>query len=176
MQLSNAGKNGLDTVYVRFAPMLFMYLSRQVVNHHDTEDLLFEVFLSASKEAMLEAWPEESQLTWLRRVARNKVIDYYRHRGLIQWLPLVQANEVEDTHLTPEEQAQRQEEYAHLFQAIQRLKPVQQELLRLRYGHELRFTEIAGMLEKPEGSVRKMLTRTMRQLRKYYEHFERGGQ
>lgn len=49
-----------------------------------------------------------------------------------------------------------------------------QELLRLRYCDGLRFYEIATMLEKPEGTVRKLMVRTLRQLRHIYDRLEGG--
>lgn len=174
MQLPNIEKSAWNTFYRRFAPSIFAYLSRQVRNKQDAEDLLLEVFLRASQEALLEELSEERQLAWLRRVARNKMIDYYRHQGIICWLPLIWANEVEDEHVNPEERLEQQEEYVQLYQAMQRLSPAQQELIRLRYGQELNFGEIAGILEKSEATVRKMLTRTLRRLRIYYEQLERG--
>jgi RNA polymerase sigma factor (sigma-70 family) len=174
MQLPNTEKSAWNTFYTHFAATIFAYLSQQVTNQQDAEDLLLEVFLNASREKMLEELSEERQLAWLHRVARNKIIDYYRHQGLISWLPLAQANELEDKNLTPEELVEQQEEYRQLYQAMKRLSPAQQELVQLRYGHELRFTEIAGLLERSEGAVRKMLTRTLRQLRTYYEQLERG--
>ncbi len=47
-------------------------------------------------------------------------------------------------------------------------------MIRLRYGNGLRLVAIAHLLAKPEGSVRKMLARTLRQLRVIYEKTERG--
>src|SRR5215470_10486585 len=76
-----------NTLYMRFAPTIFAYLSRQVANLQDAEDLLLEVFLKAHKEAILEELPEERQLAWLRRVARNAVIDRYRHTALLALFP-----------------------------------------------------------------------------------------
>jgi DNA-directed RNA polymerase specialized sigma24 family protein len=89
-----------NALYMRFAPTIFAYLSRQVANLQDAEDLLLEVFLKAHQEAILEELPEERQLAWLRRVARNTVIDRYRHTALLALLPLEQAAEMEDDQLT----------------------------------------------------------------------------
>lgn len=174
-KMQDTAKQAENTLYARFASTIFAYLSRQMANQQDAEDLLLEVFLSACREARLEELSEERQLAWLRRVARNKLIDYYRHQGLINWLPLAQAGEMEDEHLMLEERVEQQEEYAWLSQALKRLPPASQELIRLRYGHELRFAEIAAILNRPEGTVRKMLARTLRQLRTYYDQLE-GGQ
>jgi RNA polymerase sigma factor (sigma-70 family) len=163
-----------NTLYMRFAPTIFAYLSRQVANVQDAEDVLLEVFLKAHKETILEELPEERQLAWLRRVARNTVIDRYRHSALLALLPLEQAAEMEDDQLTPEQRVERQEKYTRLYQALRHLSPAQQELIQLRYGNGLRFAEIAGMLARPEGTLRKLLARTLRQLRTRYDQLERG--
>jgi len=163
-----------SALYMRFAPTIFAYLSRQVANLQDAEDLLLEVFLKAHKEAILEELPEERQLAWLRRVARNAVIDRYRHTALLALFPLEQAAEIEDDQLTPEQRVERQEKYTHLYQALRQLSPAQQELIQLRYWNDLRFAEIAGMLARPEGTLRKLLARALRQLRTLYDKLERG--
>lgn len=174
MRLSDTEKSSWNALYKRFSPVVFAYLMQQVSNQQDVEELLLEVFLSTLKETMLEEWPEDRQLAWLRTVARNKVIDYYRHQKLMNWLPLMQASELVDERMTPEERVEQKEAYKQLSQALNRLSPDQQKLIWLRYGQELRLVEIARILERPEGAVRKMLTRTLRRLRTSYEQLERG--
>ncbi len=163
-----------NTLYLRFASTIFTYLSQQVADLQDAEDLLLEVFIAAFKYEMLADLPAERQLAWLRRVARNKVIDRYRHITLLALLPLEQAAGMEDNQLTPEQSVDRQENYMRLYQALRQLSPTQQELIQLRYGEGLRFAEIAGILAKPEGTLRKLLVRTLRQLRTRYDQIERG--
>jgi RNA polymerase sigma-70 factor (ECF subfamily) len=161
---------------LRFAPTILAYLSQQVPNLQDAEDLLLEVFMTALKYEMLANLSEGRQLAWLRRVARNKVIDRYRHTTLLTFLPLEQAAEMEDHQLSPEERVERQEKYARLSQALRHLSPIQQELIQLRYGNDLHFAEIAAMLAKPEGTLRKLLARSLRELRTHYNRLERGKQ
>jgi RNA polymerase sigma factor (sigma-70 family) len=173
MQLSDTEKSNWNVLYRRFSSKIFAYLMQQVSNQQDVEELLLEVFLSVLKETALETWPEDRQLAWLRRVARNKVIDYYRHQKLINWLPLMQASKLADERMMPEERVEQKESYRQLFLALNRLSPDQQKLIRLRYGQELHLVEIARILERPEGVVRKMLTRTLRRLRTSYEQLER---
>ncbi len=163
-----------NTLYLRFASTILTYLSQQVANFQDAEDLLLEVFIAAFKYERLADLPAERQMAWLRRVARNKVIDRYRHTALLALLPLEQAAEMEDHQLTPEQRVERQEKYTHLSQALRQLSPTQQELIQLRYGEGLSFAEIAGMLARPEGTLRKLLARTLRQLRTHYDQIERG--
>lgn len=169
--LQNVEKSML---YERFAETLLAYLCQQVSHRQDAEDLLLEVFLAALQNTSLARFPASRQLAWLRRVARNKVIDHYRHRALFTIQPLRQAQETEDQGLTPEQQTEEQEKRAWLLQAIEQLSPVQQELIRLRYVQELRLTQIAVLMEKSEGTVRKMLSRTLRRLKTLYEQAERS--
>ncbi len=160
-------------LYERFAEPLLAYLCQQVSDRQDAEDLLLEVFLAGLQHSWLTRLPSGRQLAWLRRVARNKVIDHYRHRALLTIQPLEQVQELEDQGVTPERRVEEQEERAWLLQAIEQLSPDQRELVRLRYGQELHLTQIATLMEKSEGTVRKMLTRTLRHLRMLYERHER---
>ncbi len=174
LNVDEAQNESNETLYDRFASMLFPYLYAQTASVQDAEDILMEVFIAAFRNDKLASLPDEQRLAWLRRVARNKVIDRYRHAALLTTLPLEQVMEQEDDALTPEQRAEQQERYERLYEVLKQLSALQQEVIQLRYVHGLRFVEIAAFLAKPEGSVRKMMTRTLRQLRELYEQRERG--
>ncbi len=179
MRLLNTGEEQDDvdiTLYDRFAPTIFAYLYQQMASQQDVEDLLLEVFMAALCNPTLSGLTEGQQLAWLRRVARNKVIDLYRRNSVRTELPLEFILEVEDGQLTPEEYAIQREGYERLHRAIQQLQALQQQLIKLRYGNGLRLVEIAAIFEKPEGTVRKMLVRTLNQLRTMYDKAEKGIQ
>jgi RNA polymerase sigma factor (sigma-70 family) len=172
----DTAQGGFDaSLYDRFAATIFTYVLNQVQHEQDAEDLLLEVFLAALSNESLSSLPVQEQLAWLRRVARNKVIDQNRHVALLTLLPIEQAMETRDDALTPEQHAEQQEKFTHLYQAIAHLPALQRELLRLRYRDGLRFYEIAAALEKPEGTVRKTMVRTLRQLRTIYDQLEGGS-
>jgi RNA polymerase sigma factor (sigma-70 family) len=164
---------GTLSLYDRFASTIFDYLSQQLVSRQDAEDLLVEVFLAAHNQPMLFSLSDKRRLAWLRRVAKNKVIDHYRHNAVVRLLPLEQALCAEDRALTPEQRAVQREDYERLYQTIGQLSPEQQQLIHLRYGGELHLVTIANLLGRPEGTVRKMLARTLLKLRTLYEQTER---
>jgi RNA polymerase sigma-70 factor, ECF subfamily len=172
--MDNAQNEADSTLYDRFAGIIFRYLFQQVSNEQDAEDLLLEVFLAALQVRSLSNLPPGRQLAWLRRVARYKVIDRYRHIALVNLLPIEQALEMEDTALTPEQYTEQKENYERLYQSIAQLTSLQRELIRLRYRNGLRFIEIAAILEKSEEAVRQLFVRTLRQLRTIYDQLERG--
>jgi RNA polymerase sigma-70 factor (ECF subfamily) len=108
-------------------------------------------------------------LSWLKRVASNKLVDSYRRDNR---RPVVALDQVAETMLDasdPEYEAMRNEDYTHLHQQIKRLSPIQQQLLRLRYGNELHTVEIAELLNKSEQAIRQMLSRTIGALRLMYD-------
>src|SRR5260370_28785574 len=108
--------------------------------------------MAACKNELLSGLPAGRQLAWLRRVARNKAVDRYRHTARLTMLPLEQAGETEDEGLTLEQYAERRETYQRLSQAFGKLSPLPKELIRLRYSPDLRPTPIAEMFDEHKGT------------------------
>jgi len=158
-------------LYDRYARAIFAYLRLHTPSREDAEDLTLEVFLAALEYHHLSGLSDDEQLAWLRRVARNHLIDSYRRSTRHPVVALDQVTETlyDDEVQAPERLAVRNEEYTHLHAAVKRLSVPQQQLLRLRYGDGLRFAEIAVLLNKREAALRKMLSRTLVFLRSSFE-------
>ena len=166
----------LAALYQRCAPALFAFLQHKLAAREDAEDLLLEVFLAALEYASFAALSEKEQESWLWSVARNKLVDHYRRaaRRPGVHLDLVADDLYERDEYAPEQVTLRREEYAHLRAQIEQLPELQQELLRLRFANDLRCAEIATVLQKNEGAVRMLLSRTMKMLRGLYDKEARG--
>ena len=154
-------------LYRRYAPALFAYVYQQTSSREDAEDIVVEVFLSVLQDPRFPTFDEKKQEAWLWTITRNKLVDMYRRAARrqfvsIEWLcePLYA-----DDRLGPEQASLRREEYDQLLSAVQELPAIQQQVLRLRFGHGLTCDEIAPILEKSEAAVRMLLSRTLRCLR-----------
>ena len=168
-------QNSVDvTLYDRYGSTIFAYLARQLPSLQDAEDMLLDVFIAALNHDNLAGLTTEQQLAWLRRVAHNKVVDRYRRLAHMTLVPLEQSMEFIDDALTPEQMAERKEAYERLYSSLILLSPIQQQLIQLRFGQSLPFADIADILRQTEGSVRKLLVRTLRHLRTIYEEKETG--
>ncbi len=112
----------------------------------------------------------EREALWLWRVTRNKVIDAYRRAKTRQNVTLEHVAEglFEDEMFSPEYAALRQEDYMDLYVHLQSLPPLQQQILRMRFGQDLSCSEIATTLGKQENLVRVTLSRGLNLLRKIY--------
>jgi RNA polymerase sigma-70 factor (ECF subfamily) len=151
-----------------------------ILSQEDAEDLVVEVFLAALQNATFVTLSEKAKQSWLWRVTRNKVIDAYRRAKTRQNVTLEHVADglFEDEMASPEYAALRQEDYRDLYAHLQSLPPLQQQILRMRFGQDLSCSEIATMLGKQENLVRVTLSRSLNLLRKIYrrrrEEQERG--
>jgi RNA polymerase sigma-70 factor, ECF subfamily len=160
-------------LYQQHAPPIFAYLCHRVDRYEDAEDLLLEVFTAALQEEKLLQIDTTQQASWLWRVARNRVIDRFRQAKRRSVLALEEVMEqlYEDEEQEPERSALRQEEYRQLLAALAELSPLQRQILSLRFAHNLRHAEIGKILEKSEGAVRTLFTRTLERLRSIYGEY-----
>ena len=157
-------------LYRKYAPGLLTYVRMRVPSPEDAEDLVVEVFVAAIQNANFAALAEKAKQMWLWRVTRNKVIDAYRRAQTRQSVTLDHVAEglFEDEMFSPEYSALRQEDYMDLYAHLQSLPPLQQQILRMRFGQDLSCREIATTLGKQENVVRVTLSRSLNLLRKIY--------
>jgi RNA polymerase sigma-70 factor (ECF subfamily) len=163
----------MAALYRQYAPALYTYLLRRMPNEEDAEDLLVEIFLAALESAQFAQLTEKAQLAWLWKVAHNKIVDAYRRSARRRKHSVTLESLVEqataDDAVEPEYSALRQEEYAILQEHLKRLTPTQQEVLTLRFGQDLRCSEIAERMGKSEGAIKVMLSRVLNLLKHIYQ-------
>jgi RNA polymerase sigma-70 factor (ECF subfamily) len=164
-------RHPLAALYQRYAPALFDYARKQLGVPEDAEDLLVEVFLAALEQPYFLGLHEQEQHAWLWRVAHNKIVDSYRRRGRARQLPLDETHQsiIDEQEATPEQISLAREQDAQIQALLRTLSPMQQHVLQLRFGEELRCAEIAARIGKREGSVRSILSRTLNHLRSLYQ-------
>lgn len=160
-----------DMLYQRYAATIFTYVHQHTSSREDAEDILVETFLAALEAPTFIQLSEKEQVSWLWRVARNKVVDSYRKSTRRYNIPLEQISETvyEDEEQGPEQTLLRQEADSQTLALLKRLPPRHQEVMLLRFGHGLRSAEIASIIGKRESAVRTTISRAMNLLRKIYE-------
>lgn len=171
-QQDRSGFDGspIAALYQREALAVFAYIKRRVPSREDAEDLLLEVFLAALEYETLADLPAERQRAWLLRVAHNKVIDHRRYASYRTAVPLEDVSEkiYSASEIEPDQALLAQEEYEQLQANVKRLPALQQEILHLRFTAGMPYTEIAQRLNKREGAVRTLFSRSLSFLRHIY--------
>jgi len=164
---SGIGLDAFGQLYQELLPRLYHYLRLRVGSDDEAIDLTQQVFVRAltalprfeARGAPIEAW--------LFRIAANLVIDARRHqRVVVSWEQVPESEQpVDPTDL--EADALRAEAIRQLPALLARLDDVQRELVLLRFIAGLSPKEIAVVLGKREGAVRRQLSRTLRRLKEY---------
>ncbi|HEX7736445.1 MAG TPA: RNA polymerase sigma factor [Ktedonobacteraceae bacterium] len=162
----------LEHLYQKHARGVLRYIQRYIFSREDADDLLVEVFLAALEHEQIHDLSETSQVAWLLRVARNKIVDYQRKaiRHPVTRLDETLDSPSEIDHLTPEQTALEQEMVDILRNRLALLSELHQQVLRLRFADGLRTGEIAERLQKSDGAIRSLLLRALNLLRHFYIH------
>lgn len=159
-------------LFERYGQVIFAYLRLHIRSLPDAEDLLLDVFLAALENDNLSTLSPPEQLAWLRRVAHNKLLNVYRRNSRSPSVALDTISETFFAESTPEQTTLQREEQRQLRVALQKLPTLQQHILQLRYGDGLHCPEIALLVNKREGAVRKLLSRSIHLLRQIYQQIE----
>jgi RNA polymerase sigma-70 factor (ECF subfamily) len=146
--------------------------ARMVGDAHRAEDLTQDVFarVFASRR---EYRPAAKFSTWLWRVALNRCYDELRQAQRWNEYPLLTESEENasalletmTTSAPPPDGAAVENERAELVrQALLRLPESYRSVVVLRHYHDLKFREVAEVLEIPEGTVKSRMAEAMTQL------------
>jgi RNA polymerase sigma-70 factor, ECF subfamily len=147
-------------------------------DRNDAMDVFQEVFMRVwmgIKRFRLEA----SFYTWVYRITVNRCLTWHDQRGRRErlhlepwedneegedWLARMASQQGIDSGLSEDGSARRRL-LGKIWQAAETLKPKQRLIFFLRYQHGLQVKEIAEIFDMPEGTVKILAFRAIRQLR-----------
>jgi len=161
----------LAILFERHHVALFNYFLRLTGNRPVSEDLVQEVFTRILKYRTTYRG-EDKYSVWMYKIARNAHIDFLRRQK--ETVPLEdQFEEAQSADLIPEERVERQQEAALISRALKRLSPRKQEVILLSRFQNLKYREIAELMECPVGTVKGMVHRAVQELGDIYKQLSR---
>ena len=156
----------LAILFERHHVALFNFFLRLTGNRPASEDLVQDVFTRILKyRATYQG--EDRFAVWMYKIARNAHIDHLRKRK--ETFPLdEQFDEAHSPEPAPEDRVVREQESALLARALARLSPKKQEILVLSRFQNLKYREIAELLDCPVGTVKGLVHRAIQELGDIY--------
>jgi RNA polymerase sigma-70 factor (ECF subfamily) len=151
-------------LYEQYLPRIYRYISLRVGNQAEAEDLTEQVFLKALESSSSFRWRGAPVSSWLFRIARNQIIDYWRTDKSSKMVPLSES--LVDGFAEPQIIAEWNEDMRRVVEEIGRLTPAQREVLELRFAGELSTAEVAEVLGKSRGAVKVMQHSALAALRR----------
>jgi RNA polymerase sigma-70 factor (ECF subfamily) len=153
-----------EEIVTTFSRRIFNLAFRFTSSVEAAEDLTQEVFIRIYKTLDQYDAKQGDLANWLMRLARNLVIDDYRHRQRNPQNSF--ADDVEDHtfHLravggTAQKEIERRELCAQVQEAIDKLPEDLRTCVILRDIEELSYQEIVDVLKIPEGTVKSRINR-----------------
>jgi len=158
-------KRAFGLLYERHLDAIYRYVFFRVGSPADAEDLTEDVFVSAWESLSgFQSSAPGAFLSWLYRIAHNRVVDFYRKRR-----PQSLTSErlaLEETGLPAvEETAFLNHVTARLTQAVLQLDDTEQQVIILRFIEGLSHMEVAKIIGKSEGASRVIQHRALLNLK-----------
>jgi len=163
-------------LFERHFDPIFGYIARRTGDYDAARDLTSETFLKALKNVSRYRVTDVPVSAWLYAIATNEIRLYFR-RGRRAPLSLDQlsadagldvpswselaSSERESADL----ELERTQEFARVQRALLEIPIKYQEVIALRFFEEKSIAEVAAILEKPEGTVKSLLSRGLARLR-----------
>lgn len=145
----------LSEIFRREQSRLRSFVRRRVADEGDAEDILQDVFF-ALVEANWLTKPVEQAGAWLFRVARNRIIDFFRKKRPVQF----EAEGIED--LLPSADASPEEAYVRslLWEELeQALAELPEEQRAVFIAHEIEGRSFKELAQETGVSVNTLLSR-----------------
>jgi RNA polymerase sigma factor (sigma-70 family) len=158
----------LATLYTRHQRPLFNFFLRLTSSRPVSEDLVQDVFTRILKYR--SSYADQERFTpWMYRIARNAHIEHARRRRLevVGGDPETQREPVSQEP-GPEQSAEYGQNVAILRRALALLPEEKREVLVLSRFQNLRYEEIARILDCEVGAVKVRVYRAVRQLEQLY--------
>jgi RNA polymerase sigma-70 factor (ECF subfamily) len=173
--LARAIKGDADAygdLYERHMMSIYRHVYYRIGEVREAEDLTETIFLKVWQALPGFKLGKASFKTWIFRVARNALVDYFRTYKEEFELPENAA--LRSSSPQPEEEVIEMERSEQIAKAIQRLNPQYQEILTLRFINEMSHEEAAQVMGKSAGAVRVLQYRALKELQQQFE--QTGGQ
>ena len=162
-KLTRPSRGALDQAVSRYTPYVSAVLLRALAGRacrEDVEELCADVFVALWTHAG-QIDPDQGVRPWLAAVARNRAIDWLRRQRPAAPIP----EDAPDPAPGPEELAQRRDQSARLWAAVDALGEPDRTLFMRYYYEEDKLKTIAAELGLSQTAAKQRLFRGRKALR-----------
>jgi len=162
-RIAEGDERALEDLYQRFQPRIMAFANQRLNDLAAASDTLNEV--------MLEIWKSASRFegrssvaTWILSITRYRIIDRLRKRGDRVFEDIEESSPA-DTTANAEDVMAGVGDALSVRTCVERLPPAQREVIHLAFFQELSYSEIARVMDCPEGTVKTRVYHAKRSLK-----------
>jgi len=163
-------KKKFSKIYDKYIEKIYRFIYLKVDTQETAEDITSQVFIKAWKAIKKTSQKNskrkeiENVSAYLYQIARAEIANYYRGRAKIHTVS-IESFQISDSQIDLEKKQLNQAEIEELKKAISQLDDNCQNVIIWRHLDGLSYKKIAEIMEKPEGTVRMINHRALKQLR-----------
>ena len=152
-------------IYDQYIDKIYRFVYLKVSSQEVAEDITSKVFLKGWEYFQKQTTEIKNPSAFLYQIARNAVIDHYREKGRAKTVSVDNNPTLADPGTSAHEQAILSADIAVIKSAISKLKKDHQDVIIWHYLEDMPISDIAQMVNKPQGTVRVMLHRGLKELK-----------
>ena len=173
-RICSGDRSAFQALVERHKKKIYFLAYDVVGNHHDAEDISQEVFIKMFRS--LKTFRRDAKMSsWLYQITVNTSIDHLRRKSS---KPHKSMDDLDKTNfqeklagsknaaIDPEQSAEAVIMQNRVSQALQKVSPRERSVFVMRHYNELKTREIAEILNVSQGTVKALLFRAIRKLRK----------
>ncbi|MDH3648566.1 MAG: RNA polymerase sigma factor [Saprospiraceae bacterium] len=165
LQVQNGQVDAVSVLFERYKKVLYSFFVHMSHDRMLSEDLVQNVFVRVIRYSK-QFKGEGSFRAWMFTIARNVLADHYRKGSRMKFEEANEQVEQIQSDDSPYESLIQDERKQLLHQAIGKLDHDKRELLILVKLQEMKYREVATMLDMNESTVKVKVFRAMKELQK----------
>lgn len=148
---SNGQSNGLEILIERYKDRIFSSIYMLVKDKYVAEDIFQDLFIKIIENLQAGNYKEENKfLQWALRIAHNLCIDHFRKNKTKPVIRTSEGNDIFEVlqfdEMNAEEKVMRNQTHSLVMRMVNLLPQEQQEVIVLRHFADLKFKQIADLL------------------------------
>mgnify|MGYP001375363521 FL=1 len=157
---------GFNLLMEKYQEKVYWVIRRMVIDHESSDDIAQETFVKVWKN--LDKFKGESKLyTWIYRIATNEALTHLRKKKRRFFLSIGDVENELTSTLEADTYYSGDEIQLKLQKAILTLPEKQRLVFNMKYFEELKFREIAEVLEVTVGSLKAQYHHAVKKIEKY---------
>ena len=163
-------KTKFAKIYDKYIAKIYRFTYLKLSSTELAEDVTANIFTKVWDSFRLGQEIENVQ-AFIYKVARNEIANHYRQSQKTKTVS-IDSLQIPDPNVNLEEKYQTQGEIEKLKQALAELEDEYQDIVIWRYLDGLSVKKIAQIIERPEGTIRVMAHRALKDLRQKLEEIK----
>jgi RNA polymerase sigma-70 factor (ECF subfamily) len=152
-------------LYQVTSPKLYAVAVRILRSKEVAEEVLQESYFKVWERARDFNPTIASPMTWMATIVRNRALDEVRRRAARPFADVSELDNVESEDEHPLNAIERSEDLERLLRCLEGLEPEKRQIVRLAYLHGLSREALAKLFNRPEGTIKTWLHRSLAQLK-----------